>query len=202
MSPKSKTPKNTDKFEQILEAALCAFAKDGFYNTKIADIADRANVADGTIYLYFENKDDILINLFERRMEWFIERSKSRIDDIDGTSVEKLEQLFFMHLQIAADHRELAEFITVELRQSAKFIKEYENQYFHEYLKFIETLIRQGQNNGELRSGIDPERAARSMFGALDEQLLQLALGGCDIEDVREETRTLKEVLINGIRTR
>src|SRR6266511_3896381 len=57
------------KRERILDAAIKVFAAEGFYNAKVSQIAQAAGVADGTIYLYFKSKDDLLIQLFEDRME-------------------------------------------------------------------------------------------------------------------------------------
>ena len=61
--------KDNEKHHRIIEAATKVFAKNGFYQSKIAQIAKEAGVADGTIYIYFDNKDDILISLFEEQMK-------------------------------------------------------------------------------------------------------------------------------------
>src|SRR5690554_6191558 len=127
MADSEKQRGSTEKRERILEGALRAFAKKGFYNTKVSEIASEAGVADGTIYLYFKNKDDLLISLFEDRMEWVIERLETELADSPGDVFEKLRQVVDMHFKLALEEPDLAEFITVELRQSAKFMKEYKN---------------------------------------------------------------------------
>ncbi|MFB6374312.1 MAG: TetR/AcrR family transcriptional regulator, partial [Bradymonadaceae bacterium] len=126
-----------DKRQRILEGALTAFAQKGFYNPKVSEIADEADVADGTIYLYFENKDDLLISLFEDRMEWIITRLQKELGEVEGGIVAKVRRFVELHFQLAVENPELAEFITVELRQSAKFIKEYDNPKFGDYLGIL-----------------------------------------------------------------
>ena len=76
-----------DKRQRILDAALKVFAERGYYNAKVAEVARQAGVADGTIYLYFENKDDLLINLFEDRMDFLIRRLREDLDLNVGLNV-------------------------------------------------------------------------------------------------------------------
>lgn len=193
--------RGNDKRERILAGALKAFARKGFYNTKVSEIAGEAGVADGTIYLYFKNKDDLLISLFEDRMEWVIGRLESELDTIDGGAFDKLVRAVEMHFQLAADEPELAEFITVELRQSAKFMKEYKNPRFMDYLRILEGLVLEGQEEGQIREDLDARLIGRALFGALDEVLLVLTLASSPA-GVQEKTRQVTEFFIEGLRAR
>ena len=134
-----------DKRERILSAALKVFADRGFYNAKVSEVAREAGVADGTIYLYFRNKDDLLISLFEDRMDYLITRLVEELERVGGSAVDRIRRMVFMHLSIAHESPDLAEFITVELRQSGKFIKDYENPKFLSYLKVLRDLVEEGQ---------------------------------------------------------
>lgn len=165
-----------DKRERILEAALRVFAERGFYNAKVSEVAKAAGVADGTIYLYFKNKDDLLIQLFEDRMDFLIQRLSEELARSGGTVVDRIRRLILLHLQIASIAPDLAEFITVELRQSSRFVKEYDNPKFSEYLRVLRDLIEEGQSNGSIRSDLDARLIVRTMFGALDEMLLTATL--------------------------
>jgi len=165
---KTSNKKNSDKHRRIIEAALKVFAKHGFYNSKVSEIARAANVADGTIYLYFQNKDDILISLFEEEMSNVLQKMRQALETVDGPAA-KLERFAAEHLTMLEDNQELAEIIQVELRQSSKFMKEYENQGFHEYLNIISGIIKQGQAQGVFRDDVLPGVAKRAFFGALDE---------------------------------
>ena len=69
------TAGKVDKRTLITEAAVEVFAEKGFHQARISDIAKRAGVADGTIYLYFKNKDDLLLSVFEEKMDYLISKN-------------------------------------------------------------------------------------------------------------------------------
>ena len=199
MAEAGKTRNSTDKRRRILEGALRAFAKKGFYNTKVSEIASEAGVADGTIYLYFKNKDDLLISLFEDRMEWVIERLNAELAQHEGSPVDKIRQFVHLHFLLVVEDRELAEFITVELRQSAKFVKEYKNAKFSDYLRILQTLIEDGQAAGQLNQDIDSRLASRVMFGALDEVLLSMALAKTPPERIKAQAQRIADMFLFGL---
>ena len=190
------------KRERILAGALRAFAKNGYYNTRVSEIAEEAGVADGTIYLYFKNKDDLLICLFENQMEWIIDRLQAELDAVEGDVLTRLRAFVHLHFRLAVERPDLAEFITVELRQSAKFVKEYENPRFADYLKMLHSLIEQGQQEGVLRADLDSRLVTRALFGALDEVLLQLVLAEEAPTDVSDEAHQIAEMVVNGLLVR
>lgn len=202
MTEPDKPRGSSEKRERILEGALRAFAKKGFYNTKVSEIASEAGVADGTIYLYFKNKDDLLISLFENQMEWINERIMAELALVQGDVLAQLRAFVRLHFLLAIENRDLAEFITVELRQSAKFVKEYKNPKFADYLRQLQVLIEQGQEQGVIRSDLDSRLASRAIFGALDEVLLQLTLSRTMPEDVDREVAQITAMLIDGLTPR
>lgn len=194
--------KTSEKRQRILEAALKVFAQRGFFNAKVSEVAREASVADGTIYLYFKNKDDLLISLFEDRMEFLIRRLHEILDATEGSAVTLIRTLIRAHLQIAVEWPDLAEFITVELRQSSKFVKEYENPKFAEYLKILRDLVERGQREGSIRSDVDARIVARSIFGALDETLLTLILAGkSNPAALDAAARQLGDMVCGGVAT-
>lgn len=194
---KDKVP---DKRERILDAALRTFAEHGFYNAKVSQVARAAGVADGTIYLYFQNKDDLLISLFEDRMEWLIRRLEEGLANAGGDVPTRLRRLIHEHLRLAAENPALAEFITVELRQSSKFVKEYGNPKFQEYLKILRDLIEEGQKDGTIRSHLDARMVVRAIFGALDEMLLTLTLASRRSPiDIDRAGNDLADLFLGGI---
>ena len=157
-----------DKYQKILDAALKVFAKKGFYSSKVSEIARLANVADGTIYLYFRNKDDILISLFEVEMQKVIERLEEALAG-EADPRRKLEIFALTHLDLVDSRREEAEILQVEVRQSSKFMKDYHNEKFIQYLNIIASIVEEGQKQGLIRSDVNPDIAKRAFFGALDE---------------------------------
>jgi len=168
-------PRSKDKRQKILQAATKVFARNGFYHSKVSEIAREADVADGTIYLYFKNKEDILISIFEENMDEILNLVRGEISQ-HKDAVAKLRRLVHLHMSLMEKNPRLAEVIQVELRQSSKFMKEYKNVKFLEYLQFIGEVIEEGQREGLIRSNITPAVFKRMLFGALDELALQWVL--------------------------
>jgi TetR/AcrR family fatty acid metabolism transcriptional regulator len=164
-----------DKRERILSAAERIFARHGFFAAKVSDVAKEAGVADGTIYLYFKSKDDLLISLFERRMQQVNETLKAAVAKYKSPR-EQLRAFTQAYLQLVADEPAAAEVLTIELRQSSKFMKEYENPQFADFLRMLGGIIAAAQDKGELDSGIPSHVAARMIFGMLDELALAWVL--------------------------
>lgn len=193
-----------DKREKILGAAVKIFAQNGFYNAKISQIAKEAGVADGTIYLYFKNKDDLLISTFEDVMGKMNERLVRELDEMVHP-LDKLKRAIRLHLALGLDYRHLAEFITIELRQSTKFIKQYKNRKFSDYLRILRDVVVEGQESGEIHPDLDPRIVTRALFGALDEALLTFVLtqqGRTDgAKEVERQCQQLERVFISGLRT-
>jgi TetR/AcrR family transcriptional regulator, fatty acid metabolism regulator protein len=157
-----------DKRGRILDAAERIFARDGFFAAKVADVAKDAGVADGTIYLYFKSKDDLLISLFESRMERVNEVLAAAIAG-ETTALGKLRALIRTYVGLVKEQPSTAEIMTVELRQSSRFMKEYDNPRFADLLRLIAGIVTEGQSSGQLGAAIPPAIAARMIFGVLDE---------------------------------
>ncbi len=160
----------TDKRETILRAAIKVFAGYGYFNSKVSDIASEAGIADGTVYLYFKNKDDILHSIFDRAMAEFIAEGRKQLAAIAGPAA-KLERIAQLHLEKLGADRELAIVFQVELRGSTKFMQEFSAAGFAEYLDIIRETIENGQAAGDFRNDIKPIVAAKILYGGLDEMV-------------------------------
>jgi TetR/AcrR family fatty acid metabolism transcriptional regulator len=193
-------PRNREntKHERILQAAVRVFAKKGFYNAKVSEIAREAKVADGTVYLYFKSKDDILIHIFEEEMEKIIRTMRSKLSEVEDP-MEKLRVFVNTHLGLVESNPDMAELIQVELRQSNKFMKHYENRKFHEYLDILADIVAQGQREGAIRSGISPSVAKRVIFGALDEMSTYWVFSKGRRGPLREICSQVFEILSRGL---
>jgi len=191
--------KDNEKYHRIIEAATKVFAKNGFYQSKIAQIAKEAGVADGTIYIYFENKDDILISLFEEQMKGVLDNMAHQVSTIDNPA-GKLEIFASTHLGLIEKNKDMAEIIQVELRQSGKFMKEYKNERFLEYLDIIEDIIIEGQKKGLFRKDVIPTVAKRAFFGALDEVSRFWVLSSRRQYDTRTAAKQISDFFLNGIK--
>lgn len=190
--------KKNKKKEIIINAAIKVFAGKGFFNSKVADVAKEAGVADGTIYLYFKNKDDLLISLFETKMEEILIRF-NRILQQDIPPPEKLEQFIQLHFQLIQEDQDLAEVFQVELRQSSKFLKDYHNQKFIDFLGIIEHIIREGKEGGYFRPDIKINTMKIAIFGALDELAREWILNQDQKHELRDYASELAKTFIKGL---
>ncbi|MEZ5345858.1 MAG: TetR/AcrR family transcriptional regulator [Pyrinomonadaceae bacterium] len=160
----------TDKREAILRSAIHVFADKGYFNSKVADIAGKANIADGTVYLYFKSKEEILHSIFDRAMEEFISFGKKEIEGIEGAD-KKLLRIAELHLERLGADRELAIVFQVQLRGSIKFMREFSAAGFAEYLDLIHQTIKEGQKQGVFRKELNTTICSKIFFGAIDEMV-------------------------------
>ncbi|GAA0429159.1 fatty acid metabolism transcriptional regulator FadR [Lentibacillus halophilus] len=156
------------KYKQIIEAAVEVIAENGYHASQVSKIAKKAGVADGTIYLYFKNKEDILISVFEEKMGQFIEQIASSIRH-QNRADDKLETLIDKHFrQLAADHN-LAIVTQLELRQSNSEIRQKINQVLKPYLVVMDDIITEGMEQRVFRDELNIPLVRQMIFGTLDE---------------------------------
>jgi TetR/AcrR family transcriptional regulator, fatty acid metabolism regulator protein len=162
------TARVVDKRAAILEAATAVFARRGFFGSQVADVAQRAGVAAGTVYLYFRSKDEILTSIFDRTMQEAIKEGRAALADINDP-IERLRRIAVMHLARMGRDRNLAVVFQVELRQTTKFMERFSTTGLRDYLHVIQQTIEDGQDRGVFRKSISARTAAKVFFGALDE---------------------------------
>ena len=178
---RSNEPKTTipDKRTAILSAATKVFAAKGFFSSKVSDIAAAAGIADGTVYLYFKGKDEILHSIFDRAMAEFIDEGKSELIKLDSPE-SKLRKVAELHLARLGADRDMAIVFQVELRGSTKFMLDFSAAGFSEYLDIIKQTIEEGQRQGSFRKDIKPIVAAKILYGSLDEMVTNWILSKND----------------------
>jgi TetR/AcrR family fatty acid metabolism transcriptional regulator len=157
-----------DKYEAILRAAAKVFARSGYFNAKVSDVARTAGVADGTVYLYFKNKDDLLTSIFGWAMGEFIKRAHAAIAEVSDPR-EKLRRFASLHFSLLEQERDIAIVFQVELRQSTKFMEHFSTTYLAEYLQMLREIIEEGQRSGLFRKQINSTFVTKALFGMLDE---------------------------------
>jgi TetR/AcrR family transcriptional regulator, fatty acid metabolism regulator protein len=160
--------KNKPKYSQIINAAVEVIAENGYHASQVSKIAKKANVADGTIYLYFKNKEDILVSMFQEKMGQFIEKIKEDIDQ--KTSVqEKLKALIEMHLRQLAEDHHLAIVTQLELRQSNKELRLKINQVLKGYMDIVDSILKEGIKEGVFQKTLNIKLVRQMIFGTIDE---------------------------------
>jgi TetR/AcrR family fatty acid metabolism transcriptional regulator len=190
-----------DKRERILKAAIKVFAKNGFYATRVSELAKAAGVADGTIYLYFKNKDDVLITIFEEGIERLLTILRG-VAESEEPFEHRIQRIIELQLGLMEEQRDLAEVITVNLRQSSRLLKQYATPLFMQYIDVIAGVVRDGQEQGAFRKDLNPRIVARSLFGAIDAILLTWALGEGDPAALRKAATHCASLFLEGLRQR
>jgi TetR/AcrR family transcriptional regulator, fatty acid metabolism regulator protein len=190
-----------DKRERILDAAVRVFARKGFHATRVSEVAKAAGVADGTIYLYFESKEQLLVSLFEHRVERLLDYLETELPRAPSAS-QRLQRIIELQLGLLEGERDLAEVVTVIFRQSTRLMKEHGAPKFNAYLDAIARVIAEGQASGELRDDISPHVAARAVFGALDAITMTWALGKAEHGGLLRTSGQLVEMLLRGLTPR
>lgn len=196
---KKKEKAGPDKRERILRAAIKVFARKGFYATRVSEIAKAAGVADGTIYLYFKNKDDVLIRIFEDRLTKLLEYLRKETLELEGVEA-RLRRVIELQLGLLEGQRDLAEVITVNLRQSSRLLKQYAAPLFNQYLEFIASLFVEGQREGVIRKDVHPITLARALWGALDGIALTWALGEAAPGSLNRASAQIASLFLDGTR--
>ncbi|WP_010099062.1 TetR/AcrR family transcriptional regulator [Ornithinibacillus scapharcae] len=189
---------NKPKYNLIIEAAVDVIAENGYHASQVSKIAKKAGVADGTIYLYFKNKEDILVSVFEEKMGHFIEHIATAIKEKENAS-EKLLTLIEMHFgQLAANHH-LAIVTQLELRQSNLSLRQQINRILKPYLAVIDETVKEGIQQNLFRSDINVPLMRQMIFGALDETVTNWVMNE-EKYDLVGLAPAVHELITKGIR--
>ncbi len=192
-----KLPAVPDKRDAILRAAIKVFARHGYFQSQVADVARVAGVAAGTVYLYFRSKDDLLVSIFERTMKDAIAEGRAALADVPDP-VDRLRHIARLHLQRLGRDRDLAVVVQVELRQSIKFMERFSSTHLQDYLNLIRRTIADGQAAGVFRSDVNPNTAAKVLFGALDEMATHWMLSRRKY-DLAGDADAVVDLIIGGL---
>ncbi|OEH91924.1 TetR/AcrR family transcriptional regulator [Bacillus solimangrovi] len=189
--------KNKPKYKQIIDAAVMVIAENGYHHAQVSKIAKRAGVADGTIYLYFKNKEDILISIFEEKMGLFIEKINGEIAG-KSTAIEKLTTLVEMHFKHFSGEQHWAVVTQLELRQSNQELRKKINEILREYLDLIDLIIIEGKQNQEFKPELDVRLARQMVFGTIDEIVTSWVMKGQKF-NITANSSIVAHMLVNGL---
>lgn len=175
---------------------MAVFAEKGFFVSRVADIADRAGVADGTVYLYFKNKDEILAAAISTAFDTFMNHARPELQRI-ADPAERLRKLARLHLEALGGNRNAAIVFQMELRQSTR-LSEFSHHHLIEYLSLVRGAIQEGQQSGQFRRELPEKIAANCFFGALDEMVTSWVLSEHDFP-LASAADAVVDILLNGI---
>ena len=194
--------KDPDKPQQIVDAAVRVFARNGYYNSRVSDIAREAGIASGTIYLYFRTKEEILVTLFRDKMAAFVAHLRREIaGEVDA--IAKIRRLVTLHFDVLEQSPALAEVVQIELRQGQKFFRGASAHEVSAYFELIGSVLEEGVAAGCFRADMPVKVATKVLFGAMDQMATSWVLGkrGYRLVDSADAVATifLKGVTRDGV---
>ncbi len=196
-TPSVRDSKKTEKRKRIEKAAIEVMARNGFDRTTISQIAKAAGVADGTIYLYFQNKDELLQKTIDEITERFIQEGLAILEKTPSP-IDRIRKFAELHLRNLGADEDLACIFQIELRHNMRLMKEFSQNKLRKYFSYLESYIREAQNEGQIRKDLNPWLTAKILFGALDEAATNWVLSNRDynLEDMAAPTL---DVILHGM---
>ena len=194
--------RDPDTPQQIIDAAIRVFARNGFYNSRVSDIAREAGIASGTIYLYFKTKDEILVTLFREKMAGFVASLRAAIAR-EPDPEAKIRRLVRLHFEVLEASPDMAEVVQIELRQGQKFFRGASAHEISAYFELIGSILHDGVAAGVFRRDLPVKVATKMLFGAMDQVTTSWVLGkrGYRLADAAEPVANifLKGVTRDGV---
>jgi TetR/AcrR family fatty acid metabolism transcriptional regulator len=185
---------------EIVRAAVEVFAERGYFAARMREVAERAGVADGTLYLYFKGKEHLLVSILEEYAEAFLLRARRDADLLDDPHA-KLRIVIERHLASMEGDRPLAFVFQIELRHTRRFLRQVARGKVAAYLQLLQEIIADGVRRGAFRRDVPPEVAARAVFGALDEQVTSWVLA-VKPTSLSKQADPLVRLLLDGLKAR
>ncbi|HLR52309.1 MAG TPA: TetR/AcrR family transcriptional regulator [Candidatus Avamphibacillus sp.] len=189
--------KNKPKYKMIIDAAVKVIAENGYHSSQVSKIAKEAGVADGTIYLYFKNKEDILVSVFEEKMGQFIEEIAEAIKKKRNVK-DKLLTLIQMHYGQLAANRYLAIVTQLELRQSNLTLRREINAVLKPYLTVIDSIIKEGVEEGIFKQNLNVPLVRQMIFGTLDETVTNWVMQD-EKYNLVSQAKKVHSLILNGL---
>ena len=193
----AELPQPENKRDRILRAAIDVFARNGYFNAKVSEIAKAAGVADGTIYLYFDGKEDLLISVFREHTRSYLKSLERDLANVNRAE-ERMRIAIKHHLDALGRDRSLAIVWQVELRHSLKFMTLLSHQEVADYLNILRKIVEAGQNEGVFRRTLHPQLVAKSVFGVLDEMVTSWVLSEKEYA-LADQAGPVADLVLNGL---
>jgi TetR/AcrR family fatty acid metabolism transcriptional regulator len=189
--------KKQQKRKAILQAALQIFITQGYHEAKITEIARRAKVADGTIYLYFKDKPALMVAVFKMLID---ERLTAWESQLDGTQshLDLLRQFFFFHADFFTQNPTFARFFAIELRQAPLDSRSNRTDWpLYHYHRVLKSLIIGAMQAGEIRPIRDDVLIAL-LLGTMEYVLTEWVVNDYQ-ESLHEINELVIDILHNGL---
>ncbi len=188
-----------NKEEKIIKAAVNVFARHGFHDAKISHIADEAGVAHGSVYLYFKNKQAILLRILRDLWRELAFRVQELINKPELTPKQKVEGMLDLVFDVFTSNPALGKVVINEQnRMMANDNKEVFKEYYQQFLDASQTVFTEGIQKGYFYSELNPEIFLQFFYGGL-RHLIHIWAAGETERSIEEMRQNIKNILQNGI---
>lgn len=185
------------KYDKIIDAAVSVIAVHGYHQSQVSKIAKQASVADGTIYLYFKNKEDLLVSVFNEKMGSFIEKTGNELRG-KASAIEKLLTLIEMHFRLLDADHELSIVTQLELRQTNRALRAKIGEVLKRYLSLIDLILREGMEENVFNQNMNTRLARQMIFGTIDETATNWVMNDHRY-DLPSLAAPVHQMLVNGL---
>ena len=184
--------------EAIIQAAIEVFSKKDFKTASISEIAQKAGIADGTIYQYFRNKEDLFFSIPIEKTNEFRSQLELHLEGISG-AFNKIRKFVWYFLYFFKTNPEYGRILMLEMRVSKNFVKTETYGFLKQSVSQAMNIIIEGQNEGVIRQDTDIYILRHVILGTLEHMVSRWLLKG-EKYDLLEHHQEVSRVLIDGLR--
>ncbi len=189
--------KKAARKEAILQAAIEVFSNDSFRNSSISEIAQRASVAEGTIYQYFKNKEDLFFSIPIQKTIEFTEQLDLHLQGISG-AFNKIRKFIWYYLYFFKTNPGYGRILMLEMRVSGSFVKTKTYNFLKKSTSRILEVVKEGQKEGIVRKDVNVYVLRQLILGILEHVVTRWLLKGGRY-DLMESYEDISKLVMNGI---
>ena len=184
--------------ESIIQAAIEVFSKKGFQAAGISEIAHRAGVADGTIYQYFKNKEDLFFSIPIEKTKEFRSQVELHLEGISG-ALNKIRKFVWYFLYFFKTNPEYGRLLMLEMRVSKSFVKTETYDFLKQSVSSVLDIVAEGQKEGVIRTDVDIYLLRHLILGILEHMVSRWLLKEAKY-DLLDHHQEVSRILIDGLK--
>lgn len=190
--------KRDAKRQAIIQAAIDVFGRQSFQNSSISEIARKANVAEGSIYQYFKNKEDLFFSIPLEKTNEFCRQLDLHLDGIEG-ALNKIRKFIWYYLYFFKANPEYGRMLMLEMRVSKSFIRTKTYDSLKQATNRILDIIDEGQKEGVIRDDVDHYVTRQLILGVLEHMVTRWLLEG-EKYDLLNHCDEVSQLVLDGVK--
>ncbi|MEK7400305.1 MAG: TetR/AcrR family transcriptional regulator [Candidatus Poribacteria bacterium] len=191
--------KDSEKRKRILDSAIKVFARTGYSDARMQDVAKEADVSHGTVYVYFKNKDTLFVSIFQEILGKLIQYIGSEIQK-EKNAEDKLRRMISMQLDIIEENPDLTKLILIEFPRSGNFLSDSNTDVLSRYIDLISDVIKQGIDGGIFSIGIRTDIIATMIYAGIQGIATRWILDGMSYS-LKVMHKEITDILLNGLKS-